>query len=315
MHDPMVRACLNDPDWAAFTFMEIHMAVRNIRRAAEAKVNTAAFSLPEDRHEPVQDPDSYAYLITGEKKIGKTTFAIEDCEELVLQFDKPQIAYNIREIAIKSWPQFMQALKALEEKVKGKFPYTRVVIDGAGEWYTMCHANACKHFAVEHPSEEGYARCWHKIRDDFTDAVNRLMRLQRDAGCGLMFIAHGEWKEKQTRGGAKVEKLVLNLPPKCEEILNGKCDAWFPMDYDGKHRVMILQGDEVTGAGHRIDGHFMTTDGRRVCEVHMGSSAKQARENFLAAFNNKQEYATLKEGIERGLIGGTQTTKKIVRRK
>lgn len=285
--------------------------------------------LPTGRSKPSADPWSYAYLMTGEKKIGKTKFAIEGCEEMVFQFDKPQLAYEIREVVIKSWKQFKQGLEALEDKAAedpGEFPYQRIVIDGAGEWYQMCQQWVCQKFGVEHPSEEGYARAWHKLRDEFTDSVNRLLRLQRNVGCGIIFIAHSEWKEKNTRDGEKIERLVPNLPPRAEEILNGKCDAWFTWDYSGDRRIMVVQGDEVTGAGHRIDGHFLTRDGRRVREIDMGNSSEEALANFMRAFNNEATHATIKEARQAakgapvaakpsGGEGGAKATRRVVKRR
>lgn len=254
------------------------------------------FVLPTERSKPVLDPWQYAFLVTGEKKIGKTSFAIEGCEEYVIQFDKPQLSYNIRETLVDSWNKFLKILKALEAAVENdEFPYTRIVIDGTGEWYTMCQVAACKVFQVDHPSEVGYARCWHWIRDNFLDAVNRLLRLQISAKCGLIFIAHSEWKEVMTRSGVKIDRMVPNLPSKCEEIVNGKVDGWFTYDYIGEKRIMIILGDETTGAGHRIDGRFRTPDGEAVREIYMGESSKSAQENFLKAFNNKQTYTTYKE--------------------
>ena len=244
----------------------------------------------------MDDPWQYSYLITGQKKIGKTSFAIQGSEELVIQFDKPQISYSIREVVPKSWKEFERALRALEKKVEeDDFPYNRIVVDGCGEWYQMCQLNACDHFKVDHPSEVGYAKCWHKIRDDFLDAVNRLHRLQVTAECGLMFIAHAEWKETKTRFGNTVEKMVPALPPKAEAIIGGKVDGWFVYDYAGEERVLTVLGDETMGAGHRIDNRFETTDGRRIREVTMGSSAEEALANFVAAFRNEQDYATYKE--------------------
>lgn len=275
-----------------------------------------------DRRTPVADPWAYAYLITGEKKIGKTAFAIEGVEEYVLQCDKPQLAYDIREDIVTKWTQAVQIVnQLLDMAARDDMPFQRIVVDGAGELYAMCQTAACAHFGVEHPSEVGYARCWHKIRDDFTSLVNKLLRLQRMCNCGLVFIAHAEWKEKVTRDRQKIERFVPNLPAKCEEILNGKCDAWFTWDYVGKDRVMLIQGDELVAAGHRIDGHFLTTDGRRVREIHMGRSPKEARANFEAAFRNEQEHATMKEfygandSAESAAAKGGTAKPRLVRRK
>lgn len=316
------RLVMCDPEFAAHEFMRLSKENDMARRAI---LKSETIELPTGRSAPVTDPWQYAYLITGEKKIGKTKFAIEGVEELVLQFDKPQMAYKIREIMIESWTKFKRTLIALEDKASegnSDFPYQRIVIDGAGEWYTMCQTFTCKKFGVEHPSEEGYARAWHFLRDEFTDAVNRLLRLQRSVGCGMVFIAHSEWKEKKTRDGAKTERLVPNLPPRAEEILNGKCDAWFTWDYSGERRIMVVQGDEITGAGHRIDGHFQTPDGERIREIYMGESSAEALENFTKAFNNEQPYTTLRglKELERsskaasGGDGKKTTTRRMVRR-
>ncbi len=250
----------------------------------------AGFTIPTDRRKPVGDPWQLAYLLTGEKKVGKTSLAIEGCEELVVQFDKPQLSYNIREVVPSNWSDFRKVLSQLEAKAAGRFPYQRVIIDGAGEWYQMMHVECCRHFGIEHPSEEGFARGWHYIRDGFTDAVNRLLRLQSKTRCGLIFIAHSEWKERN-----KVEVLMPNLPPRCEEILNGKCDGWFNYGYMGSQRVLTIRGDETIAAGHRIDGHFLTKDGRRIDHIQMGNSAKQAMHNFMEAYHNRQSYVDFDE--------------------
>lgn len=306
-HKQAAEAVLADPEYAAHEFARIRKEQSNMAVIKVGGRQSGSAVLPLERSEPVADPWAFAYLMTGEKKIGKTTFAIEGCEELVFQFDKPQIAYRIREVVIKSWAEFKDYLAKVEERAAadpGKFPYQRIVIDGAGEWYQMCQQWVCKKFGVEHPSEEGYARAWHKLRDEFTDAVNRLLRLQKNVGCGMIFIAHSEWKEKKTREGEKIERLVPNLPPRAEEILNGKCDAWFTWDYSGDRRIMVVLGDEVTGAGHRIDGHFMTPDGRRVQEIDMGGSSKEALANFMRAFNNQQKHATAREARQAGKGAG-----------
>lgn len=297
---------LADPDYAAHRWMEqkkeiANMAAtvkRSVVKPAAAAQGADKLVLPTERSQRVVNPWEYAYLLTGEKKIGKTSFAIEGCEELVLQCDKPQLSYELREIIVDTWAKTRKAVAALEElagKGRGAFPYERIIVDGAGEWYNTCQIATCKKFGVSHPSEEGYARAWHYLRDDFTDVVNRLLRMQRAVGCGIFFIAHSEWKTKKSRDGTEVERIVPLLPPRCEEILNGKCDGWFMMDYVGDSRVIVLQGDEYTGAGHRIDGRFLTPSGERVREVPMGGSSSEALANFIKAFNNEQEFPTYKQ--------------------
>lgn len=275
------------------------------RRVGRRRTVPSEFKLPTGRRAPVSDPWRFAYLLTGEKKIGKTSFAIQGSEELVFQFDKPQLAYNIREIVIESWSEVMKGIKALEDAATaGDFPYTRLIFDGVSEWYAMAQAFTCNHFGIEHPSDEGYAKGWHYLRDIFSDAVTRILRLQETANCGVVFIAHAEWKDVPVRSpwdappGAKIpkiEKLVPNLSSRCEEIVGGKVDGWFCYDYDDNDRIIIVQGNQSISAGHRIDGRFLTSDGRRVREIYAGTSAKEALENFISAFRNEWEFIDLAE--------------------
>lgn len=288
---------LSDYEYAAYIYKqqkELNIIDERKRMPRARRQRGSGYTLPKSRRKPIDNPWQYAYLITGEKKIGKTSFAIEGCEEFVFQFDKPQLAYNIREEVIKTWKDSVKVIKALEEAAEsGDFPYERVIIDGVAEWYAMCQAACEKKFAVDHPSDVEWAKGWHWIRDNFNDAVNRLLRLQSSAECGIIFIAHAEWQEVKIRGGGKLDKLVPNLPPKCEETINGKVDGWFCYDYDGEDRTLILKGDQTTGAGHRIDGHFQTKDGDYIKEIPMGNNATEAMEFFIKAFNNDHEHVTL----------------------
>lgn len=287
-------------------------AGRRTRRRGSYSVDLDAI----ERRTPSDDLWAYSYLLIGEKKIGKTSLAIEGCEELVLQYDKPQIAYPIKELLVENWRHFTAAKdQLLERAAAGALGFNRVVIDGTGEWYQSCQAKVCQDFAIAHPSEEGYARAWHALRDEFTAAVNDLLSLQ-ESGCGVVFIAHSQVREIETRDGGKVDKMVPNLAPRCEEIVNGKVDGWFCYDYYGKDRMLIVQGDETVSAGHRIDGHFLTPDGRRVREVHMGRDPSEAMAAFVAAFNNEQEHATMRErlGAREGGKGSAKSKKKSRRR-
>lgn len=255
--------------------------------------------LPTTRRAPTVNWRSYAYLITGEKKIGKTSFAIAGAEELVIQFDKPQIAYAIQEVVPHKWQDVKDVVSQLETLAAedpASFPYDRIVIDGAGESYQMCQEWACKKLGVGHPSDAEWGKGWSLLREEYTAFVNAVLKLQSSAGCGAMFIAHSEWREKRVRGQEQsVSQLVPNLPSRCEEILNGKVDAYFTYDYHGEARVLTLLGDESVAAGHRMNGMFMTPGGERVREVYMGNSPEEAMTNFIAAFNNEQPVATYKE--------------------
>lgn len=249
------------------------------------KAAAPAVELPEEYEEPRGELNDFSLLIHGEKKIGKTTLALEGGKSLILQFDPPQLTYRRLEIHCPSWEKFMAALKQLELRAKqGTFPYNRVVVDRADMWFRHAQKSACFDLGIDHPSEESWGKGWDAVRTRFMDAVDRLLSLP----CGKWFLCHSEWKEVETRHGAKINKLLPNLPGTAEEILNGKVDGWFAYDYEGRYRALTIRGDDRTGAGHRINGHFETPSGLQVRTISMGKSAREGYRNLVKAFENLQ---------------------------
>jgi hypothetical protein len=194
---------------------------------------------------------------------------------LLLTFDPIQKAQTILQRHVPDWNTFMTYLGLLEAQVKaGKYPYKRVVIDGADIWYRKCQEAVEKKLVVDHVSEEKWGKGWDMLKNWFATAVDRLFALP--GGCWI--IAHSDWREVESRTkGVKVNKL---LP-----LLN----------YHGEERILIVEGDERTGAGHRIKGHFLTPKGRKLREIPMGENEEEAYANLLNAFNNKQTFITIKE--------------------
>lgn len=266
------------------------------RKPKSPKKKDTGIVLPTELEVPVDDLNRYSVLIHGEKKIGKTTLALQGGRVLLLQNDPPQLAYERMEIVTSSWEIFRKALKELERAAKKtKFPYDRIVIDGADTWFKRCQHWVCDQRGIQHPEDEGWGRGWDALRQEFEGAVTRLLCLP----CGVWFLCHSVWKEIETRKRMKEEKLVPKLTSMGEEILNGKVDAWFAYDYDGNRRVLFIQGDERTGAGHRLDvaeyPHFRGKDGKPLKYIRMGKSPKIAYDRFVKAFHNQYSHPSKKK--------------------
>jgi hypothetical protein len=252
----------------------------------QAKTPTVKVSLPESPTEPSGSLNDFSVLIHRVKKIGKTSLALQGGRSLLLQFDPPQIAYRRMEILCPDWKTFKAALQQLEARAaEGNFPYDRVVIDRADMWYKHCEYWVMEKLAISKMSEEAFGGAWQMAEREFTEAVDRVLRLP----CGKWFLCHSMEEAEENRHGEEIIKLKPNLNKRADAVLNGKCDGWFAYVYEGKRRALVVRGDDRTGAGHRIDGHFLTRTGKRVKAVDMGRSPEEAWKNFLAAFNNKQE--------------------------
>ena len=202
------------------------------------------------------------------------------------------------EVLINNWSKYISALKQLEDLAKkGALPYDRVVIDRIDVLYHYAMTHACDKLAIQHPGDEGYGKGWDAVRKTFTDGMDRFLALP----CGRWFLCHSAWKEVETREGGTIQKLLPILPKQAEEVVNGKVDAWCAYTYKGNKRILIVRGDERTGAGNRMDEegfeHFVTPDGGKVVEIPMGDSPSEGYANLVKAFKNEQAFThVIEEG-------------------
>lgn len=263
--------------------------------------------LPTRMSEPVPDMINYSFLIHGEKKGGKTSTVHQAGDVLFLQHDPPQKALKRWESYCPDWPTFMSLLKQLERAIeKGKCRFDHVCVDGVDRWYQHCLQYVCAKRGVDYPSTTDFGKDWKAVRTEFDSAVVRLLALP----LGRWFICHSKFKEIKQRDGAKVDRLLPNMSGQAEETLNGMVDAWFAYDRVGitGSRVLILEGDEVTGAGHRIDTeddpHFRCSrTGKKLTQIGMGSSPREGYANLVAAFDNEYESDRPKKKKKRKVRG------------
>ncbi len=268
--------------------------------------------LPYEPSKIATELDQYSILVHGEKKIGKTTLFSKEEMSGFFMWEPKQQAVSIRQMLLTNWPQFLGYLKKMEvEEAKGKLLYKHLVWDGVDLAFKACFRYTCKKIGIEHPSDvKDFGKSWNMISENFQDAVLRSMRLRP-----TRFICHSVWKEVKDRNGIKFDKLVPGLTGQAEEALIGPIDIWAAYCYDGKDRVLVIEGDEATGAGHRLDEGFLTPEGKRVKEIYMGNSSKDALINLNAAFKNEQIYRTIKEYRKLKKKGAFNAKKKIKQKK
>lgn len=261
-------------------------------KKAKKKIQKVTVSIPKRPSKVCTDFRLYSVLIHGEKKIGKTTMWAHEEGAFFLELDPIQLSLAIRQKHVPSWSHFVAYIDLLEENPSD---VKTVIVDGVDIAYQLCFNWSCVKMAITHPHDENdYGKSWNFIRAEFETAMLRLLSLN-EQGIATRFISHSKWAEVKTRGGGKVDKLIPFMTSQAEEVLNGRIDIWAAYTYDGNKRVLILEGSEEIGAGHRCDGRFLTPDGEAIQEIFMGKSSKEAYNNLLEAFNNEQTYVTIDE--------------------
>lgn len=240
-------------------------------------------SIPTKASKPPSDFRDISIFVHGEKKIGKTSLFAQEDGAFFLEFD-PLQPFAIRQKHIPDWPHFIAYIDLLEEDPSD---VKTLILDGVDIAYKLCFDWCCQKLVITHPHDEkDFGRSWSFIRDNFEKAMLRILNLE---AISARFISHSKWQETETYTGNTVEKLVPFLTSQAEEVLGGRCDAWFAYMYSGKQRLLVVKGSETISAGHRVDGQFLTTDGDPLEEIDMGSGPKEAYQNLLKGFNNELE--------------------------
>lgn len=249
-------------------------------------------SLPEERTTPPSSIVDYSFLIYGVQKIGKTSFSTNFDDALHFMFEPSGKAFSLFEVQPRSWLEFVAYLDLLEKKKKaGDLKYKSFVIDTVDLLYSMCSDHVCSLIGIEHPGDiNDYGKTWNNIGETFRKQIVRLATLG-----GFVALTHEVEKEVETRSGRKYQSITPSAQKRCNLILSKFCDLTgnYYIKDDGE-RVLRIVPSEDAEAGNRID----TEDNPRfrwkgttepIKEIPMGSSSKEAFENFSKAFANELE--------------------------
>lgn len=240
---------------------------------------TVSVSLPSEASIPSNKLGDYSILLYGEKKIGKTSLASKFKDAFFFMLEPGAKALAIYQRPVTSWAEFKKYIALLQSDKK----FGTVVIDTIDIAYKLCHLYVCQKLVIQHPSDEEWGKGWEAIRDEFTGEVNKLLALNK----GVIFISHAAEKEITTRIGDKYHKIAPTMSNQARDVLEGIVDIWAYYCYDGKQRVLMVEGDDHIGAGHRLERRFKYTDGTAIKEIPMGTNANEAFKLFLEAFNNQ----------------------------
>lgn len=242
------------------------------------------FQLATELTEPSDHLEDYIILLTGEKKIGKTTLAGEfDSDKSY--FLATEVGYRglrIRKSDIPDWRTAKQAAKALQKAGK---KYGPIIVDTVDKLYTLCEAYICEKLAISHLSDEEWGKGYAECRKEF----DRYITLLSQIGVGLILISHTEEREVKRRGGGTYDRIVPTMSKQARQVIEPLVDIWTYYMYDGDRRQLVIQGDDHIAAGHRLVDRFRSPAGKPIRAIDMGRSAKRAYRNLISAFNNEYE--------------------------
>lgn len=237
------------------------------------------FELPTEPSEPESSIGAYTWLIFGDKKIGKTSLSAMFGKSIHLFTEPGGKALRLYPVVIDTWKTFKRAVKALKKSDQ----FNTVVVDIVDKLYPMVEDYTCEKLVISDLADEEWGKGWRENRKEFERVFGQLLNM----GKGVIFISHAQEQEIETREGDKYDRMMPTMHKRMRDLVEGSVDVWAYYTYAGRRRVLQILGDDHVSAGHRLEGRFLTPDGRPIRRIDMGASPQEAYRNVVRAFHNK----------------------------
>jgi len=236
-------------------------------------VGNAEIAWPSAPSVPLTDLQDFSMLWYGREKIGKTSLAAQFEKALFLMTEPGGKALSIFKIDIINWAQF----RAATERVIVDKDFRTIIVDTVDKAYEYCLDYACDKLAIDHPADEDYGKGWAAVADEFSDCMTRLLH----CGKGIIFTSHAKEQTIKRRGGGESSRIVPTMAGGARRVIEPMIDIWAFMQYaeDGTSREMVIRGDDVIAAGHRLQKRFVGVE-----RINLGKSAEIAYQNFMRAW-------------------------------
>ena len=256
------------------------------------KATPSALPLPTKKNKPVTDLSMFTWLVYGDKKIGKTSLTSEFEDAIIFSFEPGTKALEVYSVDIPDWSTALGYSQSLFNEAHS---FKNVVIDTGKIAYDRNMQHVCAEEGMSHPSDQAYGKGWSTVGKSFEKFHLDLC----GHGLGMVVVAHEKTNEIELASGLKKFVTEPDLSGSAMSFYHGFVDIIAHYHFIGTERFLTIRGNENEVAGCRMDANFLTVNGERVVRIPMGSSPKEAYQNLLKAFNNKQvdtyEFYTAKE--------------------
>lgn len=196
-----------------------------------------------------RDLKEKSVLIYGKPKTGKTSFAVQFPNSLLLAFEKGYNALaGIYTYDIPSWITFKNILRELK-KPAVKERYDNIIIDTGSIAWDRCAEYICQQEGVKDLTDVTWGKATKSCAKEFERALREITLL----GYGLVILAHAE--EKVPFGGKENETYTSPMLEKRPyRIINGMVDiiACIDGNEEENERFLQLRSNKKMVAGSRF---------------------------------------------------------------
>lgn len=224
------------------------------------KGNDYMIKLPENKRRNIEAVEKRVLWIYGVPFCGKTTFANNFPDPLMLNTDGNIKFVDAPYIRIKdevkvegrqtkrtlAWDVFKDTISELEKKEN---TFRTIVVDLLEDLYEHCRLYMYQQMGIIHESDDSF-RAWDKVRGEFLNTLKRLMNLDYE---NIILISHEDTSKDITRkGGDKITAIKPNLQEKVANKVAGMVDVVARIVADGETRTFSFKSNEVIFGGGRL---------------------------------------------------------------
>ncbi len=215
--------------------------------------------LPENKRRNLESTTKKVIWIYGSPFSGKTTFANQFPDPLMLNTDGNIKFVDAPYIHIKdkveggrlakrtfAWELFKDVLLELEKKDNS---FKTIVVDLLEDLYESCRRYICDQKGWDHESDDSF-RAWDMVRTEFLSTLKRLMNLDYE---NIVLISHLDTtKDITKKGGDKLTSIKPNINDKVANKVAGMVDIVARTIADDGQYVLSFKRNEVIFGGGRL---------------------------------------------------------------
>lgn len=243
-------------------------------------------ALPVEKKKRVLSPAEMCVLLYGRPKVGKSSLAACFGDSvLFLNLEKGLHGLEVFQVEIKTWEDFMQAVRDL---CAGGHSFNQVVIDTVDlcRDLALAHVERTENISADRPSQS--VRAYGKANKLVIEALKALALCP---GLGILMISHEKTQLIDEQGnilgafdkapGKVREKVFPNISGRPREYVLGAADLILRYTIDPRtgRRVIQTKATANVEAGERF--------GILPATIDAGGSAKEAHAALLAPFREE----------------------------
>ena len=199
-----------------------------------------------------KDLRSKYLLLYSLPKVGKTSFAAEIPNNLLLAFEKGYNALGgVFAVDIEKWSDAKALLRQLnKDEVKEKF--STITIDTLSIAWDLCEQYICSQKDVNTIGEIPWGQGFALLKKEFSSFLRQITMM----GYGLIILNHAKIRMEAGPDDTQIETVSPNIPERAQDVVNALVDliGYIKVNYDeagNSERILITRGTPHIVAGTR----------------------------------------------------------------